>query len=152
VSTSTPPGPGSPAGGRRDGIDGLLERARADLDRPGPEEAFAALREGAVLVDTRPEFQRRADGDIPGALVIERNHLEWRLDPDSSGRIPEACSRDTRWIVVCDEGYASSLAAASLRAVGLTSATDLDGGFQAWRAADLPVTPPGTPVPPRLAP
>lgn len=85
---------------------------------------------------------RRAEGGIPGALVIERNHLEWRCDPASSGALPEAARSGIRWIVFCDEGYASSLAAASLRAIGLPRATDLIGGFRAWRAAGLPVTGP----------
>ncbi|WP_052851202.1 rhodanese-like domain-containing protein [Streptomyces avicenniae] len=124
------------------GIDAYLEAVRAPLDRPGPQEARDAVAAGAVLVDTRPEFQRAASGTVPGALVIERNHLEWRLDPSSGASVPEATDPDVRWIVFCDEGYASSLAAASLRAIGLSRATDLDGGFQAWRRAGLPVTPP----------
>ncbi len=132
-------------------VDRLLFRARTLLHRLDPEQAHAAVRDGAVLVDTRPEFQRRRDGEIPGAIVVERNHLEWRLDPASSGRIPEAVDHDVRWIVVCDEGYASSLAAASLRVIGLHRATDLAGGFQAWRAAGLPVRT-GDLTPPRLPP
>jgi rhodanese-related sulfurtransferase len=91
-------------------------------------------------VDIRPVAQRSADGEIPGALILERNVLEWRLDPASDHRIPEITGREQVVIVVCDAGYASSLAAASLQAVGLPRATDLDGGFQAWRAAGLPVT------------
>ncbi|WP_049565136.1 rhodanese-like domain-containing protein [Streptomyces sp. SBT349] len=126
-------------------IDTYLVEARSGLDRLGPHEARAAAEEGAVLVDTRPAFQREASGTIPGALVIERNHLEWRCDPESGASVPEAKGRDVRWIVFCDEGYASSLAAASLRAIGLRRATDLTGGFQAWRAAGLPVTPPARP-------
>jgi len=105
---------------------------------------------GAVLVDTRPEFQRRADGEVPGAVVIERNHLEWRLDPHSQGRIPEATDRDITWIVLCDEGYSSSLAAASLQDLGMRNATDVVGGFQAWRRAGLPVERPAEPRQPRL--
>lgn len=105
-----------------------------------------------MLVDIRPEFQRRADGEIPGAVIVERNHLEWRLHPASSGRIPEAVDADVQWIVICDEGYASSLAAATLRLIGLHRATDVVGGFQAWRQAVLPVHPPGKVTPPRLAP
>jgi rhodanese-related sulfurtransferase len=108
------------------------------------------VQHGAILVDTRPEFQRRADGEIPGAIVIERNHLEWRLHPESEGRIPEAVDADIQWIVVCDEGYASSLAAATLQSIGLRRATDLAGGFQAWRAARLPVTFPASLTRPRL--
>ena len=93
---------------------------------------------GAVVVDTRSSAQRDRDGELPGALVIERNVLEWRLDPSSPHRIPEADHHDRRIIVVCDEGYASSLAAGSLRRLGLSRATDLVGGYQAWRAAAAP--------------
>jgi len=124
-------------------VDELLTRARARLDRVTPEQALAAFHDGALLVDTRPDFQRDADGAIPGALVIERNHLEWRLDPGGEARIPEAVGFDVRVVVLCDEGYASGLAAASLLDLGLSSATDLIGGFQAWRAAGLPVVPSG---------
>jgi len=106
---------------------------------------------GARLVDIRPEFQRRADGDIPGAIVIERNHLEWRLHPASSGRIREARDFDAQWIVICDEGFASSLAAATLRAVGLRRVSDVAGGFRAWRAARLPIVKRRTPTAPRLS-
>ncbi|WP_329256930.1 rhodanese-like domain-containing protein [Actinoallomurus sp. NBC_01490] len=130
-------------------IDRLLAEARAGLTRLKPHDAAQAVRSGALLVDTRPEYQRRADGDIPGAIVVERNHLEWRLDPRSDARIPEAAHERIRWIVICDEGYSSSLAAASLRAMGLLHATDVVGGFQEWRAAGLPVTPGA--VRPRLA-
>jgi rhodanese-related sulfurtransferase len=121
------------------GIDKLLEAARARLDRPDPKRAAAMVDAGALLVDTRPAWQRGQEGALPGALVIERNHLEWRLDPSSEARIPEAVDHDVAWIVVCSEGYASSLAAASLQDLGLRNATDLDGGFRAWRAAGLPV-------------
>lgn len=131
-------------------IEAELARVRADLDRVTPAQAVAEMENGAVLIDTRPEYQRRADGDVPGAIVIERNHLEWRLDTMNSSRIPEAVSADVRWIVMCDEGYASSLAAASLRAIGLPRATDLDGGFQRWRAEGHPVRL-GGPVPARIA-
>ncbi|MCO5992375.1 rhodanese-like domain-containing protein [Actinoallomurus rhizosphaericola] len=133
-------------------VDRLLAEARARLVRLKPLEAAEAVREGARLVDTRPEYQRRADGDIPGAIVIERNHLEWRLDPHGGFRIPEATDHHVRWIVICDEGYSSSLAAASLRALGLVNATDVIGGFQEWRAAGLPVSRGAAPVRPRLAP
>jgi rhodanese-related sulfurtransferase len=122
------------------GIDQLLAQARAGLSRLEPHHALDALRRGGFLVDTRPEFQRRADGEIPGAIVIERVHLEWRLDPTSAARIPQAVGHDIEWIVLCDEGYSSSLAAASLRTLGLHKATDVIGGFRAWRAAGLPVT------------
>jgi rhodanese-related sulfurtransferase len=119
-------------------IDVLLERARSGLERVTPEAAAACQRRGALLVDTRPEAQRARDGSIPGAVVIERNVLEWRLDPTSDHRIPEArVGREV--IIVCDEGYSSSLAAATLRELGVDGATDLVGGFQAWRAAGLPV-------------
>ena len=93
---------------------------------------------GALLVDIRPEWQRRAEGGIPDALVIERNHLEWRLDPTSGARIEEATDHDVAVVVVCSEGYTSSLAAASLQDLGLHRATDLVGGFHAWWAAGLP--------------
>ncbi|MFD8481398.1 rhodanese-like domain-containing protein [Kitasatospora sp. NPDC059673] len=119
-------------------VDQLVARARVGLERPGPEQARAAVAAGARLVDIRPAAQRAREGEIPGALIIERNVLEWRLDPTGSHRIPEATGHDVRWIVVCSEGYASSLAAASLRELGLFRATDLDGGFVAWAAAGLP--------------
>ena len=122
------------------GIDAALTAVRTTLERLTPRQAYAALAEGAVLVDTRPEFQRRASGTVPGALLVERNHLEWRCDPASGASVAEATGTDVHWIVMCDEGYASSLAAASLRSLGLARATDLIGGFQAWRAAGLPVT------------
>jgi rhodanese-related sulfurtransferase len=121
------------------GIDQLLAAARARLARPGPERAAEMAARGAVLVDTRPGWQRDQEGQLPGALVIERNHLEWRLDPTSAARIPQAVDHDVTWVVVCSEGYASSLAAASLQDLGLRNATDLDGGFRAWKAAGLPV-------------
>ncbi|MFF3616631.1 rhodanese-like domain-containing protein [Streptomyces sp. NPDC002580] len=123
------------------GIDSLLEQVRAGLDRVEPEEAFEAVRAGeALLVDTRYAALRERDGLVPGALVIERNELEWRLDPTGSHRAPQATSHDLRIVVFCDEGYASSLAAESLRRLGLHRATDLVGGFQAWKSAGLPVT------------
>ena len=132
-------------------LDRFLARARSRLARLRPRRAHAEIRTGALLVDIRPEFQRRADGEIPGAIVVERNHLEWRLHPASPDRIPEARDADVHWIVICDEGYASSLAAATLQSIGLRRATDVVGGFQAWRAAKLPVGPPGAVTPPRLA-
>jgi rhodanese-related sulfurtransferase len=121
-------------------IDDELAKSRRGLERVSPAEAAAAFEAGALLVDIRPVAQRSADGEIPGALILERNVLEWRLDPASDHRIPEITGREQVVIVVCDAGYASSLAAASLQAVGLPRATDLDGGFQAWRAAGRPVT------------
>jgi rhodanese-related sulfurtransferase len=131
-------------------IDDVMLRAGALIDRLTASQAAAELRDGAVLVDIRPEFQRRADGEIPGAVVIERVHLEWRCDPTSPGRVPEAVNQDVRWIVCCDEGYSSLLAAASLRAVGVYRATDVVDGFRAWRAAGLPIEHPEQPTPPRL--
>ncbi|MGW0822427.1 rhodanese-like domain-containing protein [Streptomyces sp. NPDC002845] len=123
------------------GIDELLERVRADLDRVEPREAHDAARAGeALLVDIRYAALRDRDGLIPGALVVERNELEWRLDPQGSHRTQQATGHDLRIVVICNEGYASSLAAASLRQLGLHRATDLVGGFQAWRAAGFPVT------------
>ncbi len=122
------------------GIDELLAAARARLDRPDPRRAAEMIACGALFVDTRPGWQRDQEGDLPDALVIERNHLEWRLDPTSAARIPQAVDHDVTWIVVCSEGYASSLAAASLQDLGLRNATDLDGGFRAWKAAGLPVS------------
>jgi rhodanese-related sulfurtransferase len=119
-------------------VDDLVREARARLARVTPMEAAAAAERGALLVDTRPAWQRHDEGEIPGALLIERNHLEWRLDPTSEARIPEAIDHDVEVIVVCSEGYSSSLAAASLQDLGLHRATDLVGGFRAWRAAGLP--------------
>jgi rhodanese-related sulfurtransferase len=122
-------------------VDEILAAARARLHRLDPIDAAAAVGRGALLVDTRPEWQRRIEGEIPDALLIERNHLEWRLDPASEARIPEAVDHDVEVIVVCSEGYASSLAAASLQDLGLRRATDLVGGYHAWRAAGLPTQP-----------
>jgi rhodanese-related sulfurtransferase len=130
----TPP-PGSA------GIDEILASARARLDRLGPQAVDDAVRRGAVLVDIRPAAQRAEFGEIPGAVVIERNVLEWRLDPRSDVRLSFADSYDIEVIVTCQEGYTSSLAAASLQDLGLHRATDLTGGFAAWRAAGLPTTP-----------
>ncbi|WP_446040086.1 rhodanese-like domain-containing protein [Streptomyces sp. SID1121] len=133
---------GSPtAAGERVGIDELLERVREGLDRVEAREAFEAAEGGALLVDIRYQALRERDGLIPGALVVERNELEWRLDPQGSHRAAEATSHDLRVVVICNEGYASSLAAVSLRQLGLHRATDLVGGFQAWKAEGLPVTP-----------
>lgn len=119
----------------------VLADARARLDRVGPERAAELCEQGAVLVDTRPQWQRDDEGAIPGALIIERNHVEWRLDPSSDAKIPEATDHDVTWILFCSEGYSSSLAAASLQDLGLHNATDLVGGFKAWAAAGLPTTP-----------
>ncbi|MBN1092103.1 rhodanese-like domain-containing protein [Blastococcus sp. TML/M2B] len=122
------------------GIDALLAASRAGVHRPGPAEVVAAQARGALVVDTRTEAQRRRQGELPGALVIDRTVLEWRLDPTSDARIPEATGWDVEVVVVCRQGYSSSLAAASLRAIGLHRATDLAGGVEAWLAAGLPVT------------
>jgi rhodanese-related sulfurtransferase len=130
----------APTAAPTSGIDRMLARARARLDRIGPREAAAEIAAGqARLVDIRPAAQRAAEGEFAEALVIERNVLEWRLDPLSDARIAEATGHDVRWIVACSEGYTSSLAAASLLDIGLPRATDLEGGFQAWLRAGLPV-------------
>jgi rhodanese-related sulfurtransferase len=122
-------------------IDEVLAGARARLSRLSPVQAQNAAATGAVLVDIRPQAQRLAEGEIPDALIIERNVLEWRLDPLSAARLP-AASYDLQIVVFCSEGYTSSLAAASLLDLGLRRATDLAGGFRAWQAAGLPVTTP----------
>ncbi|MFJ5608542.1 rhodanese-like domain-containing protein [Streptomyces sp. NPDC093221] len=131
-------------------LDARLAAVRARLDRLGPEAAArAAERDGALLVDIRYGALRDRDGTIPGAVIVERNELEWRLDPEGTHRLPQATGLGLTVVVICNEGYASSLAAASLQDLGLRAATDLDGGFQAWRAAGLPVTAPdGTPTVP----
>ena len=129
---------GAPPGSKT--IDEVLAQARERLRRLEPREAAAAVRTGALLVDIRPQAQRAEEGEIPGALLVERNVLEWRFDPASAARLPQA-SYDLRVIVVCSQGYTSSLAAAALQDLGLSQATDLDGGFQAWAAAGLPVRP-----------
>jgi rhodanese-related sulfurtransferase len=123
-------------------VDQLLDDARRGLRRVAPADVAAAVDNGALLVDTRPVAQREEDGEIPGALIIDRNILEWRLDPASAHRIPEIRDYEQQVIVVCNEGFASSLAAATLQQLGLRNATDLVGGFQAWRAAGLPVRAP----------
>jgi rhodanese-related sulfurtransferase len=123
-------------------IDELLARAREDLERVDPAGARAAMDRGARLIDIRADSQIAQDGTVPGALVIPRNVLEWRLDPQCEYRHPEAPGVEEHVIVMCNEGYQSSLVAATLRQLGFARATDLDGGFQAWRAAGLPVDPP----------
>src|SRR5687767_859732 len=121
-------------------IDDLLAEARSRISRLDPLAAAKAVEAGAALIDIRPEFQRRADGEIPGAFVIDRNVLEWRLDPASAHRLPDLAKRDRLIIVLCNEGYSSSLAAATLREFGLQTA-DVIGGFGAWAAAELPTRP-----------
>lgn len=113
-----------------------MAEAVSGLERVWPEQLDAELEAGALVVDTRPAADRRAEGELPGAVVIERNVLEWRLDPTSPDRIPEADDHERRIIVVCNEGYASVLAAESLRRLGLSNATDLEGGYRAWRLRD----------------
>jgi rhodanese-related sulfurtransferase len=130
-------GGGTPPAGSR-GIDELLATARARLNRLTPEAGHLAHRRGALLVDIRPAAQRAATGSVPGALVVERNVLEWRFDPRSSARLPIADRYDLPVIVLCQEGYTSSLAAAALQDLGLYRATDIIGGFVAWRIAGLP--------------
>ncbi|MEP6751881.1 MAG: rhodanese-like domain-containing protein [Candidatus Dormiibacterota bacterium] len=120
-------------------IDEILERARCRLHRVEPMQAVEEQARGALLVDTRTAQQRANQGEIPGAIVIDRTVLEWRLDPTSPDRIPQATDHAVRIIVVCAEGFSSSLAAASLQDIGLVNATDMIGGFQAWKAAGLPV-------------
>jgi rhodanese-related sulfurtransferase len=116
----------------------LLHEARAQLTRLSPAEAHAAAREGALLIDIRSESQRAQDGTLPDARFIARNVLEWRLDPASPHRDPECAKRDLEVILICNEGYQSSLAAATLKRYGI-DATDIIGGFQAWREAGLPI-------------
>lgn len=119
-------------------IDDVLAEARAGLRRLSPPEAAEAHARGAVLVDIRPAAQRATEGTVPGALVIERNVLEWRLDPTSAHRVPVATDHDVEVVVLCSQGYTSSLAAAALQDLGLHRATDVVGGFEAWRRAGLP--------------
>jgi rhodanese-related sulfurtransferase len=122
-------------------IDDLLEDARQRLRRVEPHEAEAAIASGAVLVDIRSDRQRARDGVVPGSVVVARNVLEWRADPASDWRDARIADPSRQVIVMCDAGYQSSLAAATLQELGLERATDLDGGFHAWREAGLPVEP-----------
>lgn len=126
-------------------LDDLLAQARAGLDRVRAEDLDACLRAGALVVDTRPAEQRARDGELPGALVVDRNVLEWRLAPTSAHRLPEAADPDRQVIVVCNQGYSSSLAAATLQRLGLRRATDLAGGYQAWLRAAPPAAPVSAP-------
>ena len=123
----------------RRGVYDLLARATVDVPRLTPAETLAALRRGALVVDTRTEPQRAEQGELPGAIVIDRTVLEWRLDPASGAAIPEATGYDVEVVVVCRQGYSSRLAATSLRSVGLNRATDMVGGMEAWLEAGLPV-------------
>lgn len=133
------PIPSPPVGART--IDQVLADARARLTRLTPVQAAKARHDGAVIVDIRPAAQRAAEGEIPDTLIIERNVLEWRFDPASDAKLPEATGYDLQVIVVCSEGYTSSLAAAALQDLGLRHATDMIGGYQAWAGAGLPVRP-----------
>ncbi|CAN5920757.1 rhodanese-like domain-containing protein [soil metagenome] len=126
-------------------IDRQLAQVRRRLRRLSPVESAGAVEEGAVLVDIRPAAQRAAEGEVPGAMIIERNVLEWRFDPSCSACLPEA-GYDLQVIVMCQESYTSSLAAACLQDLGVSRATDLDGGFAAWRAAGLPTQAGGSPA------
>ena len=126
-----------PGGART--IEELLEAARARIERVEPGEVMARVSAGALLVDTRPVEQRERDGEVPGAVVVDRNVLEWRLDPASPWRIPEVTGYDLEVIVLCNHGYSSSLVADTLRSLGLRRTVDVVGGFQAWAALGLPV-------------
>ena len=122
------------------GVDELLAEARSRITRVTPAEAARRVAGGALLVDIRPQSQREAEGEVPGALVVERNHLEWRFDPESDARLPQATGYDVDVVVLCQEGYTSSLAADALRTLGLASASDVIGGHRAWVADGLPLT------------
>jgi rhodanese-related sulfurtransferase len=122
-------------------IDELLAQARAGLVRVGPHEARDAIGGGALLIDIRSESQRAADGIVPDAIWFARNVLEWRCDPSCEAHDERVGDLERHVIVMCDEGYQSSLAAATLQQIGFAAATDLAGGFRAWRAAGLPVAP-----------
>jgi rhodanese-related sulfurtransferase len=126
-----------PAGART--VDELLEAVRSRIERVQPVEVMARVAAGALLVDTRPVEQREQDGGVPGAVVVDRNVLEWRLDPASPWRIPQVTGYDIEVIVLCNQGYSSSLVADTLRALGLRRAVDVVGGFEAWAALGLPV-------------
>jgi rhodanese-related sulfurtransferase len=128
-----------PAGART--VEQLLTAARDRLVRLTPDQAFAELAADGVLIDIRPAAQRADEGEVPGSAVIERNHLEWRLDPCSAARLPWVSGYDHRVIVICQEGYTSSLAAAALQDLGLHRATDVIGGYWAWTAQGLPSAP-----------
>ena len=118
-------------------VDRALDSARKRLRRLNPEQVPDALRRGAVLVDIRPAAQRAREGEVPGALVIERNVLEWRCDPTSGARLPQAVNDDVEWVIFCSEGYTSSLAAAALVDLGLYRATDVVGGYHGLAAAGV---------------
>jgi rhodanese-related sulfurtransferase/predicted metal-dependent enzyme (double-stranded beta helix superfamily) len=120
-------------------VDEMLAAARSGITRLSPHEAAAAVEEGALIVDIRPVWQREVEGEVAGSIIVERNHLEWRLHPASDARLPQAVEGQ-RWVVLCQEGYTSSLAAAALSSLGIPAA-DVEGGIKAWTAAGLPVVP-----------
>jgi rhodanese-related sulfurtransferase len=122
-------------------VDALLDEARARIERVAPEVALRRRSAGALLVDIRPEAQRVEHGEVPDALIVERNVLEWRFDPQSAWRLPEIHGYERDVIVLCQEGYASSFAAESLRQLGHQRVADVIGGFAAWRRAGLPIRP-----------
>jgi rhodanese-related sulfurtransferase len=122
-------------------VDDMLGAARARLLRLVPSEAYSEMAVGGTLVDIRPAAQRAAEGEIPGSVIVERNHLEWRFDPACDARLPWVTGYDHQLIVFCQDGYTSSLAAASLHDLGLRRATDMVGGFHAWADAGLPTAP-----------
>ena len=122
-------------------VDQLLSDARSRIDRVTPQQAAQRITAGAYLVDIRPAAQRARDGWVPGSLLVERNVLEWRFDPACDARLPEATGYGVDVVVLCAEGYTSSLAADALRSIGLARATDVIGGLAAWIAAGLPYEP-----------
>jgi rhodanese-related sulfurtransferase len=121
--------------------DALVDEARQAIERVTPQRAIESQRAGALLIDIRPAQQRATYGVVPGALIIERNVLEWRLDPTGDHRLPEVESHDQHVLILCQQGYASSLAAASLAALGFRRPGDVIGGFDAWVEAGLPTKP-----------
>jgi rhodanese-related sulfurtransferase len=123
-------------------VDRLVAAARQRLQRVDARRAKEIVDGGGLLIDIRPAAQRAEFGEVPGALIVERNNLEWRLDPGGSHRLPEVADPERAVVVMCQEGYASSLAAESLLRLGRPNSTDLDGGFVAWKAAGYPTTPP----------
>jgi rhodanese-related sulfurtransferase len=127
-------------------VEEMLAEAQAEIDRLSPAEASKAAQNGALLIDIRPVEQRERDGLVPGATIVDRNVLEWRLDPDGEHRNPDLARRDRRIVLICDQGYQSSLAAATLRRFGLDSC-DVIGGVQDWMAAGLPLEPASAPSP-----
>lgn len=145
AAPATVPPAARPAGARS--VHDLLADARSRITRVTPGEAARRLVAGGLLVDIRPAAQRAREGEVPGALVIERNVLEWRLDPVGEARLPEASGYDLDVVVLCSEGYTSSLAADALRSLGLSRAADVIGGFAAWAAAGLPTRPGGVSIP-----